>query len=334
MKNYKNVILCGPWIGEFSYEVLGWAPKLRYYITNYYSDYHVVHFGYPGRSLLYRDFVDEYVGYDTDIVDNILPSNSGGVGRGVDHILKYKLTEDFMNSWIESNKNNFDGVYNLRPVDLNCIRKDQVEVNMPDTKFIHFNADTEVEIKIVKFLKGFSEGKDVISIMAPTPHEMIAYRENWNPKHWIEFIENVIVELKLNVIMMGITSKNNLQGSYTFEDSYLYSKYPNNIRSYVLSSGIENSLDYQVSILKNTLCSVWGSTGACQLSYYCGRPMFSQLVLSTSLKRQFLESQKNITNNFKHIKYFQKYNSGMDFYNSPANEFYEEFKQFYLEIKK
>ncbi len=330
MMSKRNALLCGPWIGEFSYEILGWSAKLRYYINNHYSDYYIIHFGFPGREALYRDFVDEYISYDKSIIDNMIPANSGGVGRGSEHTLTYKPTEDFTSNWISENKDKYGEMYCLRPEDLNCITKSQVIVNMPDTEFIHLKSKDSIENEVITFLKDFGGDRNVISVMAPTPHEIFEYKENWNPDSWLFFLDNAINELDLNVVMMGIKAKDNLQGSYTFEDSYLYDKYPNRITSYVLNSDLEGALDYQIAVIRNTACSVWGSTGASQIAYYCGKPVFAQLVYGT-LDRVSLDSQKEITNNFKDIKYLHKYNSGFELYDSPADEFYREFKQFYNE---
>lgn len=326
----QKLLICGPWIGEFSYEVHSWAPKLRYYINNHYSDYKVIHIGFPGRQILYKDFVDEYISYPKSLTDQLPPSNSGGIGRGSEHTLYYPLIEEYLEQYIKDNKQKYEDIFILRPEELQCITKSQVIKDYDDVEFVNLIPDEIVDKDVKNFMSSFSEG-DTISIMANAPHETKKYRENWDPKSWEWLIEKLIVELNLNVVMMGIKSEDNLQGSYTFEGTDLYTKYPLKIKSLVVDYTLDTSLDTQISIMWNTKCSLWGSTGASQLAYFVDRPMFAQLVLGV-LPRVTKKEYNLITNDFKNIKYLYKYNQGLEFYNSSKEELYEEFNEFYNQL--
>ena len=331
MMSKKSALLCGPWVGEFSYEVHSWAPKLRYYVNNHYSEYHIVHFGFSGRELLYRDFIDEYISYDKYITDNIPAANSGGVGRGQEHSLETHLTEELLEKWISENKSKYQDMFILRPKELECITMSQVLNDHTDAEYIHLKPVEQIQNDVDNFLNTYKNNDDTISIMAPTPHETFPYRENWNPDSWVEFIDRVISKMNLNIAMVGIKSKDNLQGSYTFEDTFLYEKYPEKIKSYVLDSESNNSLDYQVQLLRDTKCSIWGSTGATMLAFFCEKPIYAHLLLG-QLPRLTLNWQKELTGGHKDVKFIHKYKKGMELYNAPVDEFYNEFEKFYKNI--
>ena len=70
-RNNKKIVIFGPWCGEFSYEMCWWCPQLIKLRREQFADHHVIAFSFPGRYGLYRDFVDEFVGYDSETLDNI-----------------------------------------------------------------------------------------------------------------------------------------------------------------------------------------------------------------------------------------------------------------------
>tara|TARA_B110000858_G_scaffold173367_1_gene205159 strand:+ start:14132 stop:15151 length:1020 start_codon:yes stop_codon:yes gene_type:complete len=334
----ENLIICGPWIGEFAYELNYWAPKLRYYINKEYPGYKTAILTSPGRSLLYRDFIDEYVPFPKEVIDNMPPTNSGGAGHGNQHSLEHPLTEQFLQDFIKDNKEKYENIYQVRPKDLECVTRTQV---IHDHQFKHadhklLQPDPVAEKAATDFLIGsFLNNSKTIAIMAPTVHEIFPVRENWKVDNWLYFIERLINELDFNIVMTGIKSRklpNGIvtQGSYTFEDTYLYDKYPDKIKSYVQDEG-GDSLDAQVSILRNTSCSIWGSTGATHLGFYCGKPVFAQLVYG-QLSRLTMEWQKKLTNNHEHVKFIHKYKSGEELYNSSAEELFNEFNLFYNKL--
>ena len=326
----EKLLICGPWIGEFAYELIAWAPKLRYYINNHYKGYKVLVVSYPGRSILYRDFADEFIGYSNDIVDNMIPCNSGGVGHGNQHTLEYSPTEEFVQDIIDKNRDKYEEIFLLRPKDLRCVSKGQVAPDLDDVEFAYIKPDIQTDGEVNKILNQF-ESSNTVCIMANTQHEVHKYRENWKVESWVYFIDKLISELNLNVVMMGIKSSDKLQGSYTFEDTELYTKYPNRIKSYVVDTKLPNSLDIQISLMSNTKCNIWGASGAQQLAYFVDKPMFAQLATGF-FERATKKEYNDITHNFKYIKFFCKYPKGIEFYNSPAEELYLEFKEFYNKL--
>lgn len=61
MKNNGKILLAGPWIGEFGWELFCWQGYVRKLSKNY--DKTIV-ISRPGNSALYEDFCDEYIEFD------------------------------------------------------------------------------------------------------------------------------------------------------------------------------------------------------------------------------------------------------------------------------
>ena len=324
----KKYVLCGPWIGEFAYELHAWAPKLRYEIHNIYNnDYYVVHFGFPGRELLYRDFVDEYVSYPQEILDQLPPPNSGGAGHEGEHRLALPITEKFVEDWIENNTEDSYEIHMVRPQMLRAHTKDLLTKNyhFDNAEFLHLKPDSTVNDVVKSYIEKFSEGKDVVAIMAPDRHERKIYRENWNPRHWKQLIKKIITKLDVKVIVFGVESKDNMQGSQFFDlDIDGIMNWPIPIRSV--------ALDEQFAILQNTKCSIFGSTGAVYMTFFANTPVFAQVV-NGQVPRLSFRWVKELTDNHKNVKFLSKYEEGTDLYDSPVEEMFEEFKKFYKKLK-
>ena len=84
-----NVLIVGPWIGEIGVEITRWQNWARAYKKARHQNDYCIAVGYPGRAILYRDFVNEY----WDIPDFFLKmvankeviSNYGGLIDGQTH---------------------------------------------------------------------------------------------------------------------------------------------------------------------------------------------------------------------------------------------------------
>ena len=98
----KKVIIFGPWVGEFSFEISWWVPEIRQLVNNKYQNYHIVHVGYEGRRGLYKDFVDEYIPFNSDIFKDILNANKdqnhGSLKLSKSGILKFNFNSDEIKS--------------------------------------------------------------------------------------------------------------------------------------------------------------------------------------------------------------------------------------------
>ena len=67
----KKVVIFGPWLGEFSYELSWWNPEIRKIRNDRYKDFYSVHIGFKGRRAMYKDFIDEYISIPEELEDSI-----------------------------------------------------------------------------------------------------------------------------------------------------------------------------------------------------------------------------------------------------------------------
>ena len=67
----KNLIIFGPWCGEFCYELSWWIPEIRKQRLENYANYDAFVVGFEGRKILYKDFTDKYFAYTKEIEDTL-----------------------------------------------------------------------------------------------------------------------------------------------------------------------------------------------------------------------------------------------------------------------
>jgi len=58
----NEIIVAGPWIGEFGPEIEDWIPRLRYFKSQHLESYLIVS-SYPGREIIYSDFANDFLGH-------------------------------------------------------------------------------------------------------------------------------------------------------------------------------------------------------------------------------------------------------------------------------
>ena len=86
----------------------------------------------------------------------------------------------------------------------------------------------------------------------------------------------------------------------------------------------------QLAILKNTKCSIYGASGAAVVPFFINTPIFTQQTVQEGF-RLTLGWEKDLTENLKNVKIFDKYKDG-ELYESPPDELFEEFLKFYKEL--
>ena len=92
----KKVIIFGPWVGEFSYELSWWNPECRKIRNEYFKDYHSVHLGFCGRYVAYKDFIDEYIQHPLELEETLqFPATYGEHINGQDIIPP--IFEEYLN---------------------------------------------------------------------------------------------------------------------------------------------------------------------------------------------------------------------------------------------
>ena len=327
MKKNKLIIF-GPWVGEFSYEISWWVPEIREIKNTKYSDSLAIALGFEGRKGLYNDFVNEYIPFPSTLENTLkYPSGAG------EHIMGRDIIPDIFIEYTQQVKSHyqdeFDEVVVYFPTPTSFGHR--ILSHNPQGKYIPYyskpNFDKVVNDKIQTYFK--DSNKKILSLMARS-----RYRngkpdgEDWNPSNWDALMEKIINILNLNILLINIPQKDNKGGSIDFKNSELYSKYKDNILCFDVE-GVD-SIETQFSILKNTKCSLYGATGAVVLPFFLNTPTFTQQTKENGNRLNF-EWQKKLTNNHKNIKIFDKYPIGK-IYDSPVDEMFNEFKKFYEKI--
>lgn len=325
----NKLIIFGPWVGEFSYEISWWIPEIREIRNTKYSSSLAIALGFEGRKGLYDDFVNEYIPFPSTLENTLkYPSGAGEHRRGRD------IIPDIFIEYTQQVKlhyqDEFDEVVVYSP-SLTSFEGHRNLSHNPPGKYILYNSspnfDKIVNNKIQTHFK--NPNKKTLSLMARS-----RYRngkpdgEDWNPNNWDDLIEKIITNLNLNILLINIPQKDNKGGSIDFKNSELYSKYKDNILCFDVEG--KDSIEIQFSILKNTKCSLYGATGAAVLPFFLNTPVFTQQTKENGNRLNF-EWQKKLTNNHKNVKIFDKYPIGK-IYNSPVDEVFKEFKKFYEKI--
>ena len=333
MKKNKLVIF-GPWLGEFCFELSWYIPEIRKLKQTKYEGWHSVMVGFNGRKILYLDFVDDYIPYPQELEDcSIYPSCGGEYRGGKMEIIPPEFS-NFVKQIKEHYGNEFDEIVIESPVpehfSLNTSNLANEET--PDGCYRHYQAREEL-LDSIQDRISFDNNRDTVAVMA-----RIRYRngqidsEDWNPEHWAMFVEKLINDLKVNIVTIGIPRKegSSAGGALFMEDTDMYKKNKKYIKSIIFNG--EDSVEEQIALLQSTKCSIYGATGAVVFPFFIkGANIFTQQTSENANRLEF-EWQRRLTDNLKNIKIFGKYSKGA-IYNSSVDELFKEFKIFYEELK-
>ena len=329
----SKLVVFGPWVGEFSYEFSWWVPEIRELRNNQYAEYDAFHVGYKGRRGLYKDFIDKYISYPDEVGDTITKSDDAWPDcyfvRGADGDQAGKdmplAVKGFWETVFEKYAENYEAVVYYTPWD-NPIQSDRTMDENPPGEYKNLEVNKAIDDKIRIELNEFEEKRDIVVVMAKSRHKDTEIdREDWAPQRWEQFIDRIINELNLNIAFIGVPKVGNYPGSLDFKGSSMHEKNKKYIKSFVFDD--EDSVDYQISLLKNTKCSFYGSSGAAAFPYLTNTPTFTHQRTENSF-RLFFEWEKNLTNNHKNICVFDKYPGGQMWF-IPVEEMFNEFKDFY-----
>tara|TARA_Y100000310_G_scaffold88791_1_gene85843 strand:- start:1 stop:990 length:990 start_codon:yes stop_codon:yes gene_type:complete len=327
----KKVIIFGPWVGEFSYELSWWNPECRKLRNEYFKDYHSVHLGFCGRYVAYKDFIDEYIPHPLELEETLqFPATYGEHINGQDIIppifVEYldKVAMDFKN-------NGFTEIAVHKPKDIPITRERCLD-NHPFGEYVHYNVDSDIEDTVKYELKKYFKNDDpIIFLMARTRtrHGNICYLD-WNPDSWPIFTERLINELGVNIISLLVKTQGSRGGSVGLAKHPKLKHLKHKILDFELLKDDFDSFEKQLAILKNTKCSIYGASGAAVVPFFVNTPTFTQQTVQEGF-RLTLGWEKDLTENLKNVKIFDKYKDG-EIYESPPDELFEEFLKFYKEL--
>lgn len=290
-----RTIIFGPWVGEFSYEVQWWIPEIRQISSE--SNCKTIVVGYPGREALYRDFIDEYISMPPEILKHCTNPNCWAQRDNVTKALYLpRQVIEFYNNV--------------------CSRYENVTKHLPHAELIdrrfnenpyglykninHYNEAAQPIIDLL--LSNFKFDNTVCIVPKLRKRDEVNIdHETWPVNIW-ESIVNTLTNKNLNVI--SFLFKVNGTNPGTYDLSHLSSKYNDCFKQIDLNC--DYSLDIQIGLLKNTFCSIYGSTGAAILPIICNTKMITYQVKESGWRLNF-EWQQRLTNNHKYISIKDKY---------------------------
>tara|TARA_Y100000389_G_scaffold175834_1_gene186895 strand:- start:5462 stop:6451 length:990 start_codon:yes stop_codon:yes gene_type:complete len=325
-----KIIIFGPWVGEFSYELSWWNPECRQIRNEKYPNHHAVHLGFLGRKVAYKDFIDEYISHPLDLEKTLsYPATYGEHINGRDIIPQNFI--NYLNNIIESYKSQgYKEIVVHKPNDF-IITRERTMSELPFGEFVSYKIDPNIESIVKSQISNyFNNNRPTLFLMARirTRKGKTCYLD-WNPNNWVVFTKMLIERLKVNIISLKIPTQGSRGGSIGL------SNHPDlqDLKEYIMDYHIDkdkDSLEKQYAILKNTKCSIYGSSGAAVVPFFINSPTFTQQTKEEGFRLKF-KWERNLTNNLEKVRVFDKYRNN-EIYNSSPEELYEEFKLFYEEL--
>lgn len=318
----KDLVIFGPWCGEFCYELSWWIPEIRKQRNENFKDYDAFAVGYEGRKVLYQDFTDNYFGYTEDIEDTLTYPATYGQHRSGRDIIPDNLKE-YVNRIADLYSKKYERICIYLPGTI-PITRERTFAEMPYGEYRHYTASDEI-LKSVSNEIQFNNNRPTVAVMARIRKRLdkICYLD-WNPANWQQFVQLLIDDLQVNVVMIGIPQKDGSSAgaSLTFQD--------NDYIKNIIFTG-SDSVERQMALLQLTKCSIYGASGTAVFPFFIkNAATFTQQTKQEGFRLMF-QWERDLTDNLKNVKIFDKYDNYV-LYDSPVNELYNEFKSFYQSL--
>ena len=334
MNKNKKLVIFGPWCGEFCYELSWWTPEIRKVRNTKFKDWDAIAVGFNGRKILYKDFVDAYVPYPQELDDTLLyPATYGEHISGKGDIIPDNL-KDFVayiaNEYKE--KYGYDEIQAYYPgiIPMSAERAMSEE---PFGEYKHYEPSDKIMNGVKKELDDyFDDDRDRVAVMARIRRRYgNVCKLDWNPDHWETFVDMLINELNLNVVMITIPRKegSSAGGALSLEDTDVYKNNKKHIKPITFTG--EDSVEKQMALLRLTSCSIYGASGTAVFPFFVKDvATFTQQTVEEGFRLKF-KWERDLTNDLEKVEVFDKYHN-FDIFESSPEELFEEFKQFYKRI--
>jgi hypothetical protein len=245
----KEVIVFGPWVGEFCYEFSWWAPRLRKLVEEKYTDHHIVHIGFAGRDIFYEDFCDEIVTYPPEIAAAIGESVAGleTIPPGGEKMTGSPAAEGFFATVMEDLRARFRDQTIITPHTIKNVVGEGLEYEdtfvqepwgtykslSPSKKALDYIDQLELKTPYVFMLPRHKLGREV------------NLRHNWRPEEWHEVAKH------LNSLGYA---------AYTIDHHQVYSD------NLIVPLKLPD-VDAQLALMEKSEFCLMGPSGAAVLSY-------------------------------------------------------------------
>ena len=264
----KKLIIFGPWCGEFCYELSWWIPEIRQVRKEQFKDWDAIAIGFNGRKVLYKDFTDAYISYPKELDDTLMyPATYGEHVTGKGDIIPDNLRQfaSMIAKHYQAEGYNEIKIWWPNTIPISADRT-LSETIFGETK--HYSATKEI-LNSVKQEIMFDNDRETVAVMA-----RIRYRNgnvcklDWNPKHWETFVDMLINNLNVNIVMIGIPRKegSSAGGGLSMEDTKMYQKNKKYIKSITFTG--EDSVERQIALLELTKCSIYGASGTAVFPFF------------------------------------------------------------------
>lgn len=172
----KNVLICGPWVGEFGWELFAWQAYMRQMSKNYDK---VVCISRPTSKALYSDYADEFIPYTPE----------GGLADSF-FMHDHKVDHKFLNSVFSQNS------------DYNVTWLPPRRVGVPP--HTHFKEPilfgyTRVSPEYIKFGESVKRGNDIV---IHARNRELRQADNWEIENWNQLVTD-LKSLGHKVISIG-----------------------------------------------------------------------------------------------------------------------------------
>lgn len=187
------VLVAGPWVGEFGWELFGWQGHLRY-LSNFFDS--VIAYSRPEMEYLYKDFVSDFRAYTPK------GPGTGGWKSNFERTPPNVIERDFGYA-DKSNISYLDGRFRIG-----------YEMNRPeDSHKRFFNQEFVAYGRQDKSLS-----YDVVVHSRRTGKNHSSHRNGWSRDKWSSYLYELIEVLGYKVVCIGVSS---CADSYTLCDSLL-----------------------------------------------------------------------------------------------------------------
>lgn len=274
-----------PFVGEFSY-ALNWCGPILHKEFKEVKDIKKVVATLPEFSMIFRHFCDEVLELPDSITSRLkYPATIGEHTDGRD------IVPDFV---IDYCTDQYPGCKIKTPSQVNAKQETY------DAVYEHLKPLASVEDKVKTFLDSFKKEDTVVVLPKYRSRKGNHDIQNWDAEEWRGLIYKLI-ENGFNVVSFYYEAKHSAGGSL-----HLDIEHPKFKEYKILPTS--TALDEQAWILKHSLCSLYGSTGAVNVPFWIGTPTFA-LMQKDYGKRLFYTWQRNLTDDHRlnHIELIEDF---------------------------
>jgi len=268
----NSLVFCGPFLGEFGWELTHWMPHVRW-LRNHYKERHLIVASYPGRHPLYYGIANEFFPlpewflkekYELDCFEALCPENVYG------DLLKY-FRAIYKGKFSEIIETRTPRGFNKILREMNHVSFDKLKASGSANKYCNdLIAKHNNKPCVILFARAV-ERKMFLDITnnRPLPVEALGGRlppRNWPRSNWEDLFEMLYAKYndKVTFVIGGTKNGNCLTN--------IKNKYQDIIDLTNIDKAM--SLDITMAFLNKAMLSISSQSGPTHLSVQCGCTSF------------------------------------------------------------